>query len=119
MNENKTPRPVLKYPGSKWKTAEWIISLMPPHKSYLEPFFGSGAVFFKKPPSRAVNPCPFDNRVCACQLCEEQCNNGLNCAECRRAGKAVHTIELCTGFVGDIKQHVRNWMRHNGEKADT
>lgn len=45
-------RPVLKYPGSKWKMAEWIISLMPPHKSYLEPFFGSGAVFFKKEPSR-------------------------------------------------------------------
>lgn len=45
-------RPVLKYPGSKWKMADWIISLMPPHKSYLEPFFGSGAVFFRKPPSR-------------------------------------------------------------------
>lgn len=45
-------RPVLKYPGSKWRLADWIISLMPPHKSYLEPFFGSGAVFFKKEPSR-------------------------------------------------------------------
>lgn len=45
-------RPVLKYPGSKWRLAEWIVSLMPPHKSYLEPFFGSGAVFFTKPPSR-------------------------------------------------------------------
>lgn len=43
-------KPVLKYPGSKWRLAEWIVSLMPPHKSYLEPFFGSGAVFFKKPP---------------------------------------------------------------------
>ena len=45
-------KPVLKYPGSKWRLADWIVSLMPPHKSYLEPFFGSGAVFFKKPPSR-------------------------------------------------------------------
>lgn len=45
-------RPILKYPGSKWRIADWIVSLMPPHKSYLEPFFGSGAVFFSKPPSR-------------------------------------------------------------------
>lgn len=53
MTGGKTmPRPVLKYPGSKWRLAEWIISLMPEKKSYLEPFFGSGAVFFKKPPSR-------------------------------------------------------------------
>lgn len=46
------PRTVLKYPGSKWRIADWIIALMPPHKSYLEPFFGSGAVFFRKDPSR-------------------------------------------------------------------
>ena len=42
--------PVLKYPGSKWKLANWIIKHMPKHESYLEPFFGSGAVFFRKPP---------------------------------------------------------------------
>ena len=46
------PRTVIKYPGAKWRVVDWIISLMPPHKSYLEPFFGSGAVFFSKPPSR-------------------------------------------------------------------
>ncbi len=45
-------RTVIKYPGSKWRLADWIVSLMPPHKSYLEPFFGSGAVFFSKPRSR-------------------------------------------------------------------
>ncbi len=42
---------VLKYPGSKWSLAEWIISNFPSgyeNMTYLEPFFGSGAVFFNK-----------------------------------------------------------------------
>lgn len=43
---------VIKYPGSKWSLANWIISFFPEyHHSYLEPFFGSGAVFFNKPRS--------------------------------------------------------------------
>lgn len=42
---------VLKYPGSKWSTADWIISNFPTgyeKMTYLDPFFGSGAVFFNK-----------------------------------------------------------------------
>lgn len=39
---------VVKYPGSKWRIAEWIIGHFPKHHSYLEPFFGSGAVLFNK-----------------------------------------------------------------------
>ena len=42
---------VLKYPGSKWSTTEWIISNFPAgyeKMTYLEPFFGSGAAFFNK-----------------------------------------------------------------------
>lgn len=42
---------VLKYPGAKWRIADWIISHFPAHHSYLEPFFGSGAVLFRKPRS--------------------------------------------------------------------
>ena len=42
---------VLKYPGAKWSLAEWIIGHFPSHHSYLEPFFGSGAVLFNKPQS--------------------------------------------------------------------
>ena len=41
----------LKYPGSKWTSADWIISYFPEHNFYLEPYFGSGAVFFGKQPS--------------------------------------------------------------------
>ena len=42
---------ILNYPGAKWGLAEEIVSLMPRHRSYLEPFFGSGAVLFNKPSS--------------------------------------------------------------------
>jgi len=45
-------KPVLRYPGSKWRIADWIISHMPPHVHYLEPYFGSGAVLFRKPRSK-------------------------------------------------------------------
>ena len=42
---------ILNYPVAKWGMAKQIVSIMPPHRSYLEPFFGSGAVLFNKPPS--------------------------------------------------------------------
>jgi DNA adenine methylase len=52
----KYPR-ILHYPGSKWSMVDWIISHMPEHGTYLEPFFGSGAVLFNKPrsPIETVN----------------------------------------------------------------
>ncbi len=55
--------PVLKYPGAKWNLAQWIISYFPPHTTYLEPFFGSGAVFFNKKPSRVETINDIDGNV--------------------------------------------------------
>lgn len=40
------------YYGGKAGMAQRIIDLMPEHRVYMEPFFGSGAVFFAKPPAR-------------------------------------------------------------------
>jgi DNA adenine methylase len=44
-------RPPTQYLGSKGRLAPWIASLLPPHRTYVEPFCGSAAVLFGKPPS--------------------------------------------------------------------
>lgn len=56
------PNPPLKYHGGKGafkgKLAKWIISLMPPHLHYVEPYFGGGSVLLYKDPegiSEVVN----------------------------------------------------------------
>lgn len=41
----------LRYPGSKWSIAQEIVSHFGQHYHYIEPYFGSGAVFFTKDPS--------------------------------------------------------------------
>ena len=38
----------LSWRGGKFNMADRIIKLMPPHYTYVEPFFGGGAVFFQK-----------------------------------------------------------------------
>ena len=43
-------KPPLTYYGGKQKLADRIISMMPVHRIYCEPFFGGGAVFFAKTP---------------------------------------------------------------------
>jgi DNA adenine methylase len=42
--------PILRYAGGKHKLAPWIISHMPAHRAYVEPFCGSCAVLLAKRP---------------------------------------------------------------------
>jgi DNA adenine methylase len=44
-------RPVFSRPGGKTRLLKYILPRIPPHRSYCEPFFGGGAVFFAKPES--------------------------------------------------------------------
>jgi DNA adenine methylase len=44
-------KPILKYPGGKWRLAPWIVSFFPEHEHYVEPYCGSAACFFSKTPS--------------------------------------------------------------------
>ena len=43
---------ILRRQGNKQKLAKAIVPLMPPHKIYIEPFFGAGGMFFNKPKAK-------------------------------------------------------------------
>lgn len=59
-------RAIFRYPGSKWSIADWIISHFPEDYEkmvYLEPFAGSGAVFFNKNPGAVETINDLDSNI--------------------------------------------------------
>lgn len=58
-------RPVLRWFGSKWRLAPWIISYFPPHRCYVEPFGGGFRFAFHH---------GFDPKIRKVQIVEVQAN---------------------------------------------
>lgn len=109
--------PTLKYPGAKWRIAEWILGYMPAHESYLEPFFGSGAVLFNKQPSRIETINDLDGGVVhffkTCREQPEELARALALTPYARSEYNAADFHD-DGMVGDVERArqfaVRSWM---------
>lgn len=53
-------RSMVRWLGSKWRMAPWIIAQMPPHEVYVEAFGGSASVLIRKPRSHMEVLCDAD-----------------------------------------------------------
>lgn len=128
-----TIKSILKYPGAKWNCAEWIISHFPAHAHYVEPYFGSGAVFFNKRPSRHEVINDLDHRVM--NLCRVIRTRGDELARAVRltpyARAEYYQSYAVTGdemedarrflvrcwMAHGFKPYCRTGWRHNGSKS--
>lgn len=127
---------VFRYPGSKWSIAQRIIALFPENYEnmvYLEPFLGSGAVFFNKKPgivetindldgdvvnlfrvirerpddlARAIDLTPYSRQEY--DLAFEPCNDSLE--------RARRFLVKTNQAIGAKMGHKCGWRNHKQEK---
>lgn len=106
-------KPPVSYYGGKCRLAPWIVSLMPDHRVYVEPFAGSAAVLFAKAPSthEIINDRDGDV-VCFFRVLREQPAD-LELAV-RLSPYSREEYEACRdldGELDDIERARRWWVR--------
>jgi len=59
----KVKRPALRWYGSKWRIAPWIIANLPRHQAYVEPYGGTASVLLRKPVAKIETVNDLDKRL--------------------------------------------------------
>ena len=114
---------VIKYTGAKWNLSDWIIGNMPRHDIYLEPFFGSGAVFFSKPPVRTEVINDLDGQVVNLfRVCRDRPKELVRALELTPVAIDEHRAAYDEPEVGEPiedarRMVVRAWMSFGGRQG--
>lgn len=118
-----TGRSPFTYYGGKAGLARRIVPMLPPHRVYMEPFFGSGAVLFAKRPSTHEIVNDLDNAIVAFFTCLRDRPEELE-ALCRltpyaRTEYERAVLEIEGGGLDDLELARRFWVRVNQSFAKT
>lgn len=107
-------KPVLSYFGSKAGLAQRIVSLMPHHRVYVEPFCGSAAVLLAKPRSKHEVINDLDSNLINFYRVARDRLDELELA-CRLTPYAREEFEACADLdapsIDDLERARRYWIR--------
>lgn len=114
-------KPPIAYYGGKTGMAPKIAALFPPHRVYLEPFFGSGAVFFAKRPSvhEIINDADRALTTFFRVLRERRDELTEACALTPHARSEFDAADLDEPGLDDLEVARRFWVRVNQSFAKT
>ena len=109
------------YYGGKSRLAPWIVSLLPRHRVYVEPFAGSAAVLFAKPPSthEIINDL-YGDVVCFFRVLREQPEElEVACRLTPYARDEYLAADLDEEGLDDLERARRWWVRSSQSFAQT
>lgn len=113
--------PLVPYHGGKGRLAPWIVSLMPPHRVYVEPFAGSAAVLLAKTP--AIHEILNDidgNAVTFYRVLRDQPDElERACRLTPYAREEFEAADLSVEGLSDLERARRWWVRTNQSFAHT
>ncbi|MFF4607948.1 DNA adenine methylase [Streptomyces sp. NPDC001339] len=106
-------KPPVPYFGGKIQLAPWLVSLMPAHDHYVEPFAGSLAVMFAKPPSRMETVNDLDAElVTFWRVLRDRYDDFARAVTLTPHSRAEHIAAYGTASPGDDLERARRvWVR--------
>ena len=106
-------KPPFAYYGGKSRLAPWIVSMLPPHRVYVEPFAGSAAVLFAKSPARheVINDVDGDVVNFLRLLRDRPADLERACALTPYARAEFDAADLAEPGLDDLERARRWWVR--------